>query len=116
MGAATGESMEESSNPLDRTARVTPRSGNTGSRFSAWIPQAGAPPSADRAREIARERGRLCGELECLEAELFRVNLRRALQPAMLLPESAKQALARYVDTRRRLLALRTELQELRAS
>jgi hypothetical protein len=101
--------MEESKHPFDRTARVAPRSGATGEILSAWTPQASAPPPADRALAIERERGRLCGELESLEAELFRVNLRRALRPAMLFPESAKQALKRYIAARRRLSELRIE-------
>jgi hypothetical protein len=67
-------------------------------------------------REIARERGRLHGEIECLEAELFRMNLRRALRPAELLPELAHRALQRYVQKRRQLAALQLELRDLRAS
>ena len=59
---------------------------------------------------------RLHGEIECLEAELFRMNLRRALHPAELLPELAHRALQRYVQKRRQLAALQLELRDLRAS
>jgi len=98
-----------------QAAEISPRSGASGSLHSAWIPPAGGSRDPERVRELARERGRLHGEIECIEAELFRVNLRRALRPSEVLPASAHAALRRYVAVRRQLTELRLELEELEA-
>ncbi len=108
--------MQEISNSPHQAVRTEPCGGAPGPLHSASVPPAGGPQSRARLREIARERGRLRGEIECLEAELFRVNLRRALRPAELLPETARRALGRYVQKRRQLAALQLELQDLQAS
>lgn len=108
--------MQEISSTPHQAAQIPPRSGAAGPFHSASIPPAGGSRFRERVREISRERGRLRGELECLEAELFRLNLRRALRPAEALPEAAHRALKRYVEKRRRLAALHREFEELRAS